>query len=84
MPTATVTRPTVGLARLRLCLRRMGGSLHWKCRGQRFPIPSGIINASPSNPDSNVNWAQFEPISTSPTYYGKNVISYTESYKFMF
>jgi Carboxypeptidase regulatory-like domain len=48
--------------------------------GQRFPIPSGIIDASPANPDANVNWAQFEPISSSPTYYYKNVIPYTESY----
>lgn len=48
--------------------------------GQRFPIPSGIVNASPSNPDANVNWAQFEPISSSPTYYYRNVIPYTESY----
>jgi hypothetical protein len=49
-------------------------------QGQRFPIPSSLINASPSNPDPNVNWAQFEPISGSPTYYYRNVIPYTESY----
>jgi Carboxypeptidase regulatory-like domain/TonB dependent receptor len=48
--------------------------------GQRFPVPPSVINASPSNPDSSVNWAQFEPISSSPTYYYKNVIPYTESY----
>jgi hypothetical protein len=48
--------------------------------GQRFPIPTGIINASPAHPDPNVDWAQFEPISSSPTYYYKNVIPYTESY----
>lgn len=48
--------------------------------GQRFPIPAGIIDASPSHPDPNVDWAQFEPISSSPTYYYKNVIPYTESY----
>ncbi|HVN80892.1 MAG TPA: carboxypeptidase regulatory-like domain-containing protein [Terriglobia bacterium] len=48
--------------------------------GQRFPIPSTIANASPSNPDPNVNWAQFEPISSSPTYYHKNEIPYSENY----
>jgi Carboxypeptidase regulatory-like domain len=48
--------------------------------GQRFPVPSSVINASPSHPDANVNWAQFEPISSSPTYNYKNVIPYTESY----
>lgn len=48
--------------------------------GQRFPIPSDLVNASPSHPDTTVNWAQFEPISSSPTYYYKNVIPYTESY----
>lgn len=48
--------------------------------GQRFPVPSSVLNASPSNPDPNVNWAQFEPISSSPTYYYRNEIPYTESY----
>jgi hypothetical protein len=48
--------------------------------GQRFPIPSGVITASPSNPDTNINWAQFEPISSSPTYYYKNVTPYAESW----
>ena len=48
--------------------------------GQRFPIPSGVISASPSNPDTNINWAQFEPISSSPTYYYKNVAPYAESW----
>jgi hypothetical protein len=50
--------------------------------GQRFPIPPTLANASPSHPDPNVNWAQFEPISSSPTYYYKNVIPYSESYMF--
>ncbi|MGH9351533.1 MAG: TonB-dependent receptor, partial [Terriglobia bacterium] len=31
--------------------------------GQRFPIPLPPNNLSPSNPDTNVNWAQFLPIS---------------------
>jgi outer membrane receptor protein involved in Fe transport len=49
--------------------------------GQRFPVSSSIISASPSHPDPNVPWAtQFVPISSSPTYYYKNVVPYTESY----
>jgi hypothetical protein len=48
--------------------------------GQRFPIPSGVVTASPSHPDTNINWAQFEPISSSPTYYFGNVTPYAESW----
>ena len=49
--------------------------------GQRFPVPASVTNASPSHPDATVPWAtQFEPISSSPTYYYKNVVPYTESY----
>lgn len=48
--------------------------------GQRFPLPSGAITASASNPDANVNWAQYEPISSSPTYYYRNVTPHTESW----
>jgi hypothetical protein len=48
--------------------------------GQRFPVPAVTANASPSNPDSSVNWAQYEPISSSPTYYYKNVTPYAESW----
>jgi hypothetical protein len=48
--------------------------------GQRFPIPAGVINASPKHPDPNVNWAQFEPISSSPTYYYGNVTPYSEGW----
>ncbi len=48
--------------------------------GQRFPVPAVTANASPSNPDPNVNWAQYEPISSSPTYYYKNVTPYAEGW----
>ena len=48
--------------------------------GQHFPVSSNITGASPSHPDASLNWAQYEPISSSPTYYYKNVIPYTESY----
>jgi len=48
--------------------------------GQRFPVSSTITSASPSHPDASLDWTQFEPISSSPTYYYRNVIPYTESY----
>jgi hypothetical protein len=48
--------------------------------GQRFPLPAAAINASPSHPDATLNWAQYEPISSSPTYYFGNVTPYTESW----
>ena len=47
--------------------------------GQRFPPQYGL-NASPSHPDSSLDWAQFEPISSSPTNNIGNVTPYTESY----
>ena len=48
--------------------------------GQRFPVPTAVANATPSHPDPNVNWAQYEPISSSPTYYYGNVTPYAESW----
>jgi hypothetical protein len=48
--------------------------------GQRFPVPAGVGNATAKNPDSSVNWPQYEPISSSPTYYYKNVTPYSESW----
>jgi hypothetical protein len=48
--------------------------------GQRFPVPTAVANATPSHPDPNVNWAQYEPISSSPTYYFGNKTPYAESW----
>jgi hypothetical protein len=48
--------------------------------GQRFPAQLAPLNASPSNPDPNINFSQFEPISTIPGYKPTNTIPYTESY----
>lgn len=48
--------------------------------GQRFPVPTAVAFATPAHPDANVNWAQYEPISSSPTYYYRNVTPYTESW----
>lgn len=48
--------------------------------GQRFPVPSVVANATASHPDSTVNWGQYMPISSSPTYYFGNVTPYAESW----
>jgi len=48
--------------------------------GQRFPLQFPPLNASPSNPNPNVDWAPFLPISGLPGYYPGNVSPYTEQY----
>ncbi len=48
--------------------------------GQRFPVQLAPTNVSPSNPDSSLNFSQFEPISTIPGYKTTNVIPYTEEF----
>jgi hypothetical protein len=47
--------------------------------GQRFPVVFPPP-PSPSHPNNNVNWAQFEPIASNPVVYGGNRLPYTESY----
>ena len=49
--------------------------------GQRYPVVFPPANVSVSNPDPNVNWAQFEPISSSPGYWYKNRLPYAEHYE---
>ena len=46
--------------------------------GQRFPIAFPPLNASAANPNPNVNWAAFLPISALPVYYPGSVSPYTE------
>lgn len=48
--------------------------------GQRFPVPATVGSATPSQPDTTLNWAQFEPITSSPTWYYKDVTPYAESW----
>jgi hypothetical protein len=36
--------------------------------GQRFPAQLAPLNVSNSNPDSNIDFSQFEPISATPGY----------------
>ena len=48
--------------------------------GQQFPIQLAPTGASRSNPDVNVNWGQFTPISGIPAYSSTNRIPYVEEY----
>jgi hypothetical protein len=48
--------------------------------GQRFPVTLAPLNVSKNNPDSNVDWSQFEPISAIPGYSPGNKTAYTEEY----
>ena len=50
--------------------------------GQRFPLHYPPLNASASNPNPNVNWAPFLPISGLPGYYLGNVAPYAFQYNF--
>jgi len=48
--------------------------------GQRFPANLAPLNVSPSNPDPNIDFSQFEPIGAIPGYQPTNTTPYTESY----
>jgi Carboxypeptidase regulatory-like domain len=48
--------------------------------GQRFPVPFPPQNTGPSHPDNSIDWSQFAPISSSPGFYHKNKVPYSEAY----
>jgi hypothetical protein len=48
--------------------------------GQRFPAQLAPLNVSRRNPDTTIDFSQFEPISTIPGYKPTNTIPYTEQY----
>ncbi len=48
--------------------------------GQRFPAQLASLNTSAANPDSSIDFSQFEPISATPGYKPTNSIPYTEQY----
>ena len=48
--------------------------------GQRFPLQYPPLNASASNPNNSVNWANYLPINGLPGYQPSNVSPYTEQY----
>jgi hypothetical protein len=47
-------------------------------QGQPFPVALATQKASSSNPNENVNWSQYEPISGIPGYAATNRIPYVE------
>src|SRR5712692_393353 len=48
---------------------------------QRFPVVFPPLNVSAKNPDNNVNWGLFTPISSSPGFFNKNRLPYAEDYE---
>jgi Carboxypeptidase regulatory-like domain len=48
---------------------------------QPFPVAPPPASSSPSHPDNSINWAADLPIGTSPAFYYKNVLPYTEQYE---
>ncbi|MGA2904827.1 MAG: TonB-dependent receptor [Candidatus Korobacteraceae bacterium] len=48
--------------------------------GQPFPVALATGSVSSSNPNANINWSQFEPISGIPGYATTNRIPYVEEY----
>ncbi len=51
-------------------------------QGQPFPVALVTQKASSSNPNSSVNWSQYEPISGIPGYSASNRIPYVDEYMF--
>jgi hypothetical protein len=47
---------------------------------QQFPVNVPPYNVSPSNPDPNVNWARYEPISGAGSVWYRNKTPYTMSF----
>jgi hypothetical protein len=48
--------------------------------GQPFPVGLAPLNVSRSNPDPNIDWSQYVPISGIPVYLTSNKIPYSEQY----
>ena len=48
--------------------------------GQRFPLPFPAFGASAQNPDSNVDWAMYLPLTGIPSFYRQNVPPYAENF----
>jgi hypothetical protein len=52
--------------------------------GQPFPSPMPAFGASPSHPNTTVDWTKYSPITGDPAFYYRNTSPYTESYTFSF
>ena len=52
--------------------------------GQPFPSPIPAFGASPSHPNTTVDWSKYTPITGDPAFYYRNTSPYTESYTLSF
>jgi hypothetical protein len=50
--------------------------------GQRFPFPFPPRNASPTHPDTSIDWANFAPLSGDPFFYYRNRVPYIDDFMF--
>jgi Carboxypeptidase regulatory-like domain/TonB dependent receptor-like, beta-barrel len=50
--------------------------------GQPFPVALAPLNVTRSNPDPNIEWSQYVPISGIPVYLTSNKVPYSEQYMF--
>jgi hypothetical protein len=50
--------------------------------GQPFPLQHVPFGASPQHPITNIDWANFEPLTGIPAFATNNVTPYTENYTF--
>lgn len=48
--------------------------------GQRFPLAPVAFGASPSNPNTSVDWTNYEPFVGIPSFFHQNVPPYAENY----
>ena len=48
--------------------------------GQRFPLAPVPFGASAASPNSNVNWADYEPLTGIPAFANNNTTPYSENY----
>ncbi len=48
--------------------------------GQPYPSPIPAFGASPSHPNTTVDWSKYNPITGDPAFYYRNTSPYTESY----
>jgi outer membrane receptor protein involved in Fe transport len=49
--------------------------------GQKFPVAFPPLNVGPKNPDNSVDWTKLTPIGSSPGFYYKNRLPYSENYE---
>jgi Carboxypeptidase regulatory-like domain len=49
--------------------------------GQRFPPPLPPVGTGPKNPDPNIDWSVYEPISSAPGYLHTNKVPSTQQFQ---